>query len=300
MGKIISYNDKIIVEEWDKDFGESICHHTLHYQVKSLLIVLTTKGYLKLSIGYQDYLLEKQILFTLLPIRPLQIVEVSPDYKGTVIKISYEFLANNSEDKGFYTMNNMFRRHEDPCIYITIEEKYTLLKKIAEIKNRIKNSEHIFYRAIIGNTLEGFMLDVNNLIMQRLQGLINSPLSRKNEIVNNFLELLSRFCIKEHNVLFFAKKLCISSKYLSLVIKAQTGKTANQWISDILISESVLLLKIPNITIKEVSYKLCFSDQSSFGKFFKKHMLISPLMYRKDMVSPNMQKREYRRGCFKS
>lgn len=138
MEKIISYNGKLIVQELDKDFGESICHDILCDQGKSLLILLTTKGHLKLNIGHQDYLLEKQVLFTLFPIHPLEIIEVSSNYKGIAIKISREFLVNHSGDKGFYTINNMLRRQEDPCIFITIEEKYIILKKLQRLKTGLR------------------------------------------------------------------------------------------------------------------------------------------------------------------
>ena len=63
--------------------------------------------------------------------------------------------------------------------------------------------------------------------------------------------------------------------------KELTGKSANKWIDDALIVEAKMLLKAPQATVQQVADILHFSDQSTFGKFFKKHMGISPMEYRK-------------------
>ena len=60
-----------------------------------------------------------------------------------------------------------------------------------------------------------------------------------------------------------------------------TSKSANKWIDDALIVEAKILLKAPQATVQQVADMLHFSDQSTFGKFFKKHMGISPMEYRK-------------------
>ena len=60
-----------------------------------------------------------------------------------------------------------------------------------------------------------------------------------------------------------------------------TGKSANKWIDESLIVEAKILLKTPDITVQRVADLLNFSDQSTFGKFFKKHVGLSPMEFRK-------------------
>ena len=66
--------------------------------------------------------------------------------------------------------------------------------------------------------------------------------------------------------------------------KSFSGKTVNQWISEALIRESEILLRNPDLTIQQVADMLNFSDQSSFGKFFKKHRDISPLAFKRQFA----------------
>jgi transcriptional regulator GlxA family with amidase domain len=43
------------------------------------------------------------------------------------------------------------------------------------------------------------------------------------------------------------------------------------------------MLRDPELTIQQVAEAMSFSDQSSFGKFFKKHTGLSPLKYRQNL-----------------
>ena len=112
--------------------------------------------------------------------------------------------------------------------------------------------------------------------------LMTAPtLSRKEELFEQFLQLLFEHCKEQHVVTFYAEKVFITPQYLSLILKELTGKSANKWIDDALIVEAKMLLKAPQATVQQVADILHFSDQSTFGKFFKKHMGISPMEYRK-------------------
>ncbi len=64
---------------------------------------------------------------------------------------------------------------------------------------------------------------------------------------------------REHkDVAFYADKLCITSKYLSMVIKEASGKTAKDWIVEYAILEIKAMLKNSTMNIQEISIKkLC-------------------------------------------
>nr|WP_067054046.1 helix-turn-helix domain-containing protein [Mucilaginibacter sp. L294] len=98
-----------------------------------------------------------------------------------------------------------------------------------------------------------------------------------------FRNLLTKEFWRQRSVSFYANSLNVTPKYLSEVIKRQTGKTAGEWIDKAIILESKVLLQNKDLGIAQVSEKLHFSDQSIFGKFFKIHQGVSPLEYRKSI-----------------
>ena len=99
-------------------------------------------------------------------------------------------------------------------------------------------------------------------------------------LFNEFMSLLQRYNKQERNVSFYAKQLNITPKYLSSVVKEVSGKTAARWIDESVILEAKTLLKYSGMSIQEIAYHLNFSTQSFFGKYFKRHLGMSPLEYR--------------------
>ena len=65
-----------------------------------------------------------------------------------------------------------------------------------------------------------------------------------------------------------------------MVVKKVSGRTASDWIDDYVILQAKQLLRSSSLTIQEVSRELNFSNQSFFGKYFKKHVGMSPSEYR--------------------
>jgi len=85
---------------------------------------------------------------------------------------------------------------------------------------------------------------------------------------------------EERSVSFYADKLCISSKYLSSLVKEVSDKNPVEWITQCVIFESKTLLKSTDMSIQQISDLLNFPNQSFFGKYFKRYCGMSPLQYK--------------------
>jgi AraC family transcriptional regulator, transcriptional activator of pobA len=64
-------------------------------------------------------------------------------------------------------------------------------------------------------------------------------------------------------------------------VKDVTGRSTGEWIDAAVVVETQALLHDPDLSVQQVANELSFPDQSSFGKFFKKQVGISPSDYRK-------------------
>ena len=104
----------------------------------------------------------------------------------------------------------------------------------------------------------------------------NRPRSRRMLYTHEFVRLVRKFFRVEHSVRFYADSLCISPKYLSLVVKECTGRSADEIIDEHLLLEAKNLLRFSGKNIQQVAYELNFSNQSSFGKYFKHLTGLSP------------------------
>ena len=100
-------------------------------------------------------------------------------------------------------------------------------------------------------------------------------------IVRDFIKLVHVHYTTERSVGFYAGRLCISPKYLSLLVKEATGKSAARWIDEFVLMEAKNLLRYSGKNVQQVAYALNFPNQSSFGKFFKHLTGQSPTAYQK-------------------
>lgn len=104
--------------------------------------------------------------------------------------------------------------------------------------------------------------------------------TRKEELAAKFFNLLMENYRENRDVAYYADKLCLSPKYLSMIVKEASGRSAKDWILEYVILEVKALLKNSTLNIQEISLRTNFSNQSSLGRFFRKHTGMSLSEYR--------------------
>ena len=162
----------------------------------------------------------------------------------------------------------------------------TLKRDISNLIESLSNKDHHFAEEINYAYFYILLTDMADMMWKRYGS--GSPshysdMKRSDGIMKAFAELLSQNIRKETSVEFYAEKLCISKQYLSLIVKEKTHVTIGKIISLVRVEEASRLLRDPDLTLQQIAEELSFSDQSSFGKFFKKHSGITPMKYRSNL-----------------
>ena len=106
---------------------------------------------------------------------------------------------------------------------------------------------------------------------------------RQEDLFKRFITLLKEKHSREHFCLFYAEQLCVTSKYLTTVVKRVSGKSVSQWIDIYLVDQIKIQLKTTNLTIAEIADKLNFSNTSFFGKYVRMHTGKSPTELRRKL-----------------
>ena len=260
---------------------QDVQDHTMPMRLDALLMVLVLEGSSEIALDYVPYTIGANSFTIIMPTHTIQLNKVSKGFKGKLLVISREFLDECNTAKRSPSMANYMQLRKNPCTTFEPQETELVDNYIELLRSKIKNRTHFFQKEVMQNAFVGFLLEIANMFMGKKDGLLMPALSRKEELFEQFLQLLFEHCKEQHVVTFYAEKLFITPQYLSLILKELTGKSANKWIDDALIVEAKILLKAPQATVQQVADMLHFSDQSTFGKFFKKHMGISPMEYRK-------------------
>ena len=243
-------------------------------RVNALILLLVFEGTCELNIDYVHYKLEANTFATIMPTHVVQFLTISPTLRGRLLVASRSFLEQTAPARRSPNVHYMNVR-KNPCVRLKREEIMILDDCMQQIREKIRKRTHLLQRDMLQNALVGFFIEIANIMMQQGGRIAPPTLSRKEELLDKFLQLLFEHVKEEHGVAFYAEKLLITPQYLSLVLKEQTGKAANKWIDEVLVSEAKILLKSPQITVQKVADLLHFSDQSTFGKFFKKQTGLS-------------------------
>lgn len=283
LGVTDCYQEDLLFLEYDKALvksrGETLFSHA---RLNALALFLVLEGEADLTVDHMPYKLIKGSFLTLMPSHTLRMIHVDEDFRGYLIAVSSSFM----NDYGLFRQKNtsMLRYMEirkNPCVVFEPSEAEVVRDQMLLVRSKIRQKDHYFYKEIMQNALAGLMLELGNIFSAKKEFTASPALSRKEDLLEQFLKLLFENCREQHGVAYYAERLFITPQYLSLILKTLTGKSANKWIDDALIMEARVLLKAPQATVQQVADLLHFSDQSTFGKFFKKHMGVSPMEYRK-------------------
>lgn len=253
---------------------------TFNYPIKPdvAAAIICTKGTMKGSINLKPYCTKAPCLFIVLHDQILQYEYLSEDFAGYFIIMSKQFLTNLS-------MNIQERVplflsvHENPWTPLSEEELEAVLTFYKMLQNTIRRKDNPYRLEIVKLLTQAFFYESGHQYHRITE---NMKKSKQEHLLEKFLNYVQTNYKQQRGMDFYADKMCLTPKYLSKVIKENSGKSANEWIDDYVILDAKALLKSTNMTIQQITEELNFPSQSFFGKYFKRHAGVSPKAYRKN------------------
>lgn len=161
-----------------------------------------------------------------------------------------------------------------------------LLRRFFELlnANTVDRTNIQLNKSIASSLTSAMFYQLVQFVHKRLPGqIVESPRirdkGRRHDYVREFVRLVHRHYVRERSVSFYADHLFISPKYLSLLVKEATGRSAAKWIDDFVLMEAKNMLRFSGKNIQQIAYTLNFPTQSSFGKYFKHLVGMSPTRF---------------------
>lgn len=231
---------------------------------------------------------EKQNLVNVKLINTVTDIRLSRDFRGLILVVSRRFMDEIegwSKTISFYDVISMRSLHAitlDRNDVEIISDYYHIMEKNSDPgDNSLDRSVFLFAVQLCHLKI------LQQIFSAKERSISKSNATRASMLCAQFFCLVERYIEKEHTVGFYADELSITPHYLTKITNEFTGLSANRIITNELISRASILLRHPDYTLQQIADRLYFSDQSSFGKFFKKHTGKTPLTYRKDSCLPS-------------
>lgn len=265
-------------------FGNSLNEHNPSAQgpirINGLTLILCLKGKFNVDINIDSYEISTN---TIMLAGPNSIINFNKIDDNTIeaytLFVSMEFMKDINLDINALNTTRFTQKQRHTTILT--DEEATLLRKYLDLiyLNTTTNTESVYVKNIARCLMASLLYQMMQFSYSRKiedDDEVAQPQSRRMNYVRDFMALVQQHHNKERSVGFYADKLFISPKYLSLIIKESTGRSAADWIDEFVILEAKNLLRFSGKNIQQVAYELNFTNQSSFGKYFKHLTGMSP------------------------
>ncbi|MGV0938645.1 helix-turn-helix domain-containing protein [Empedobacter falsenii] len=239
-------------------------------------------GYLIISQNDQEIKLKQHDVFFPEPNKSYQIISKSSDLELLSLVLTKKILDTSIIDLSGYEYNQFFGESRVNNYHFNEIEFSALIELLLQLKLRLQEKSTKFVRYLQFNLFYAIVYTTFSELSKQ-QTIIVRKGTRKDDIVKRFLNDLNKGYAENRDAKYYADKLNITVRYLTECCKSITGRTTKELISSVVIRESKVLLSDTSKTISEISNELNFSDQYSFGNFFKKHLKISPTQFRKSL-----------------
>lgn len=245
-------------------------------RLKACIFALCTEGSIKVSINLIDMEIKQNEMIILLPGTIIQFYEQKENLRICFIGFSEHCLNGVNLIKA--TSGSLYRIIDSPILRLD-DATAAYYKEFMALMAKITNNPHGIDTIMAQKQLDLLLYSINILYNQS-PITTKAPKSRKDDICRELIQLVIENYTHERQAQFYAKKLGISLQHLSTTVKQVTGKNVLDIIASVVLVDVKAKLKSTDMTIQEIAYSLNFPSASFFGKYFKRHMGMSPLEYR--------------------
>lgn len=142
------------------------------------------------------------------------------------------------------------------------------------------NTIEKYRNMMIRNQWHNFFLGLESVLKNKLMERNIKTISAGRKLFNGFCKLLSENCRKYHEVKFYADKLCITPYYLSRITHRIFSVSPKELIDRQIVMEIKSLLTTTELSIKEIANLYNFESSSYLGRYFRRHIGMTPSEYR--------------------
>lgn len=136
-----------------------------------------------------------------------------------------------------------------------------------------------YNRQTVSSLVAAMMHHYDGIYRQHID-LLKASQSREQSIFDRFIQLVNQHCAEQHQIGYYANRMCLTERYLSTIIRQTSGTTAKEWIDRAIITRIKVELKHSDKSVAQISDETNFPNPSFFSKFFKRLTGQTPLEYK--------------------
>lgn len=270
----------VLSDNMDAPFSEPVeqlPQNNFPVQAGMSIVLFCMEGEIHIRISLKEYVLRPNMFCVIITGMIFEVLSISYDFRGFMIATRTNFMPvteKTTQVMSFY--KSLQNRH---CYTFAEKEVAEFVRVYRSAKATLQDADHPFRIPMLQSYVQILYYRMLPIVTKEKESQSKYSHTRQEEIFQRFIGEVEKHYRKERSVRFYADLLCISPKYLSTVIYKISQQLAGEWIDAYVILEAKTLLKSGKLTIQQISEQLNFSNQSFFGKFFKRCAGMSPKDY---------------------
>ncbi len=255
-------------------------NHNEPRMIRAGVVCLCLRGRGTFVINDTQYNVEKGDMVTILSNTVVQVTYSSDDFIGYVIAASTKFMMNIQMSD---VVQSYIYISSNPVLRVSDEQMNTIIELGEMLKRKRDKREHPFGEEISHHLLLVLCYELHAMYRDHIAAgdrELAVGHSRQSVLCHEFLVLVEKYACEYRDMGFYADKLCISTKYLSVVVKKASGQSPVEWIDRTVMRYARTLLTSSDMTVQQIAAKLNFPNPSFFGQYFKRHEGVTPKKFR--------------------
>jgi AraC family transcriptional activator of pobA len=176
-----------------------------------------------------------------------------------------------------------FDYETNEALYLSPGEEAMIWNLVTIMDKEYRNNTDDFTKTILLSHLDTLLKYAQRFYKRQFTNraeLTGTVTTKFHEVLQSYFDTKKTSERGLPTVTFMAEKLNLSSRYMSDVLKQETGKTALELIHLYIVTEAKNLLKEGKMNIAEISHSLGFENPTYFSRLFKKEAGVSPNYFR--------------------
>ena len=166
-------------------------------------------------------------------------------------------------------------------VHLSEQEAMQMDHMNALLKYNLEQKNQLFCKEIIHSLVQAMVYELCRSLSIDTEKETNKETNQRKILFDHFISILVRSEVKKHPLSYYADQLCVSPRYLTMVCREISNKTAYEWICEYVQNDVRYHLLHTNMSIKEIAMKLGFCNLSFFGKYVRENFGASPSDFRK-------------------
>ena len=272
----VVYNDFMLLDDnFDDEVFKGFSYIGSPVKLMFLSLIICVKGKMRVRVNLKDMNIGPNDVLLINPGAIIDMVVCEGECRMAVIHIDVDKVGHKPSVKIMLQLRSIIN-NESVVTHLCDNALLQFVDSYKSMRRVISDEGMRFKDEVIIGSFQSLAAYWMNEIAVENEMHKNVALSRNEQLFQGFIREVQKNYMVNREVSFYASKLCITPKYLGVVVAQVSGRRPLEWIRDYVILDAKAMLLSRDYSIQQISQILHFPNPSFFSKYFREAVGCSP------------------------